>query len=475
MLLPQILALALIALLVRLFLRPQAQRWAIFLLSAAAIFWLQPAVPVRYLAFWMPVWTLALAVLSWVITTPREQRGGRENLIAGLALAGVTLLVLAAREVSLPDFLALPSPPPLLTALAGLGLAALLAGVLARFLPVSRAACGAGILALITLFVVLKLQPLGTAASAFLRTTAGQSAALASFTDLRWLGFSYVAFRLLHTLRDRQTGRLPVVNLREYLTYAIFFPSFTAGPIDRLERFTRDLCAPERPIPDDLWAGGRRLAVGLFKKFVLADSLALIALNGQNAAQVSAPAWLWVLVYAYTFQIYFDFAGYTDIAIGLGTFLGIQLPENFNRPYLRTSLATFWNSWHMTLTNWFRAYFFNPFTRWLRSGPRSLPVPAVILITQVATMVLIGLWHGITWSFVAWGLWHGLGLFVQNRWTDFIRPRLTGATPRQRSLLTGLSWLLTFNYVALGWVWFALPDPSLSLRVLLRLFGLAGA
>ena len=128
----------------------------------------------------------------------------------------------------------------------------------------------------------------------------------------------------------------------------------------------------------------------------------------------------------------------------------------------------------MTLTQWFRSYFFNPVTRFLRSGRRRLPIPLIIFITQIGTMLLIGLWHGVTWNFILWGLWHGVGLFLQNRWSEFIRPRLIGIEKRKwlNLCVTGLSTILTFQYVALGWVWFALPDPTLSWKVLLKLFGI---
>jgi alginate O-acetyltransferase complex protein AlgI len=126
----------------------------------------------------------------------------------------------------------------------------------------------------------------------------------------------------------------------------------------------------------------------------------------------------------------------------------------------------------MTLTQWFRAYFFNPVTRWLRKPGRGVSPLAAMLGTQVATMLLIGLWHGVAWNFVLWGLWHGLGLFVQNRWSDWAQPRLKWAEgrPAWQRVFQVAGVVLTFNYVALGWVWFALPAPALALSVLTRLF-----
>ncbi len=267
----------------------------------------------------------------------------------------------------------------------------------------------AGIGVLIGLLIVLKLPPLATAASVGLRTLMEQGTTRAAAIDLRWLGFSYVAFRLIHTLRDRQNGRLPAVNFREYLTYALFYPAFTAGPIDRVERFIKDLRKPLGWDAGELGLAGQRLALGLLKKFVIADGLALFALNASNAAQTTSAGWTWLLVYAYALQIYFDFSGYTDLAIGLGRLVGVALPENFNAPYLKPNLTQFWNNWHMTLTLWFRGYYFNPLTRALRSASRPISPLVVLFITQLTTMVLIGLWHGITWNFVLWGAWHGIG------------------------------------------------------------------
>jgi D-alanyl-lipoteichoic acid acyltransferase DltB (MBOAT superfamily) len=272
-------------------------------------------------------------------------------------------------------------------------------------------------------------------------------------------------------LRDRQTGRAVPARLDEFVVYVIFFPTLAAGPIDRLERFLKDLRGEERPSSSAYLQGGWRILLGLFKKFVLADTLALISLNATNASQVTGTGWTWVLLYAYAFQIFLDFSGYTDLAIGMGQWLGIKLPENFNRPLSKTNLTQFWNNWHMTLTQWFRAYFFNPLTRSLRTSKRPLPMAAMILITQVSTMILIGLWHGVTWNFVLWGLWHGIGLFIHNRWSEWQKGRPGPSSPAVQRLMSGVSLLATFNYVALGWVFFALPDLSSSLRIFGLLFG----
>jgi D-alanyl-lipoteichoic acid acyltransferase DltB (MBOAT superfamily) len=475
MTLTYILAFAAVVLMLGWTLRNRTRVYFLMTVSALAVYLLQPILPIRGLDFWLATATLALTVLSWLAAAPAGAHRQRGNLLAFGLLLGVILLVDLGRYLGLESILAATLPPRIGVLLAFLAvLAAALSGALLvrRLSPAFLLVFCA--LLLLGLFLILKVPSFAMAVSGAIRAALGRPAGPDYAADLRWIGFSYIAFRLLHTIRDRQSGRLPDVSLAEYVTYVIFFPSLTAGPIDRIERFIQDLRRPFALDAAELTIAGQRLVVGLFKKFVLADSLALVALNGANALQVRTAGWMWVVLYAYAFQIYFDFGGYTDIAIGLGRLAGIKLPENFIAPYLKPNLTQFWNNWHMTLTQWFRAYFFNPVTRFLRSGKRRLPIPLIIFITQLGTMLLIGLWHGVTWNFILWGAWHGVGLFVQNRWSEFVRPRLAGLEPRKwlNGCVRGLSTFLTFQYVALGWVWFALPDVNSSLQVFLELFGL---
>jgi D-alanyl-lipoteichoic acid acyltransferase DltB (MBOAT superfamily) len=447
--------------------------WLVFAVSVVAIYWLQPASTIRHLGFWLPTATLALTAFSWALTTPSETRDLKDTLLSGSALAVIILLVAAVRYVPLPCCLPPTRPPQITQVLFAVAVVAGLAALTARFFAKRRWLGGGFFAFVLFLFVILKTEPLGTMASAWLRSRTGQSVELASAIDIGWLGFSYVAFRLLHTLRDSVQGRLPALSLREYFTYVIFFPAITAGPIDRAERFVKGLREAKPLLADDVMVAGRRILVGVFKKFVLADSLALIALNASKAAQVQSSGWMWLLLYAYAFNIYLDFSGYTDVAIGLGRLLGITLPENFDRPYIKPNLTAFWNSWHMTLAQWFRSYFFNPLTRSLRSG-RRVPVAVIILVGQLSTMVLIGLWHGMTWNFLIWGAWHGVGLYIHNRWYEWRRtrpPRPDRPVWLQRAGQVGAT-LLTFHFVVLGWAWFALPSPSLALQVLGKLFGI---
>ncbi|MGA2112894.1 MAG: MBOAT family O-acyltransferase [Anaerolineales bacterium] len=457
-----------------LFLHDRPRPYLLLVASVLAVFWFQPALPLREVDFWLPVATVMLSMTAWTLTATPESRRERENWVAAAIVLILILLLGLTRYLNVDPFLTASRPPQTVSIVGVLAAFALAFALLNR--SPGRLNRGLWLVAafLIAVFIILKAPALGTAASLLLRLWTGQSTTHAAASDLQWLGFSYIAFRMIHTLRDRQSGRLPDVNLAEYLTYIIFFPSLTAGPIDRIERFVQDLRHP-MPLSQDGWlVAGKRLVAGLFKKFVLADTLALIALNATNALQVRTAGWAWLLLYAYAFEIYLDFSGYTDIAIGLGRMLGINLPENFNAPYLKPNLIQFWNSWHMTLTQWFRAYFFNPLTRALRSGRRPLPAVATIFVSQLSTMLLIGLWHGISGNFVIWGLWHGVGLFVNNRWSEWTRrPASAWAkSPPRRNLLSAIGVLVTFHYVTLGWVFFALPTPELSLAFLRKLVGM---
>jgi D-alanyl-lipoteichoic acid acyltransferase DltB (MBOAT superfamily) len=457
-------------------LRHRGRTGFMLIASVIVIFWLQPALPIRGADFFTPLATLVLVVLTWFITADDETRKQYKNIIILLIVTGVVLLLNLTRFLPADFQLFTASRPPQLETTLLIFLATgLTLIVLSRLTRFSASFLTVGLILTIGLFLLIKIPALSLWLSSFLRTLSGQSLTNVSTEDFRWLGFSYVAFRLIHTIRDKQMGRLPSVDLGEYLIYVIFFPAFTAGPIDRLERFIKDLRAPFAGLNlETFYSAGQRLLVGVFKKFVIADALALIALNDMNATQVTSTFWMWVIVYAYAFQIYFDFSGYTDIALGIAQLFGIKLPENFASPYLKPNLTQFWNNWHMTLTQWFRAYFFNPITRWLRSWQKPMSIPMMILLTQVATMLLIGFWHGVTWNFTLWGLWHGIGLFIHNRWNDAAKAQAAAwaTTPARQAALNISGILLTFHFVAVGWVFFALSSPVTSWQVILKLFGL---
>lgn len=438
--------------------------------STLVVYWLQPVQEPLSLIYWLPTLMLALIVASWLITSVPEKRSWRENWSAAAVLAAVVFFVDLNRYFKIDDFFIVETPRVQWVLVLLLGLSVFV------FL-LSRAGKFPSFVFTLSILIIIGLL-------VFVKTPSALAVLLEKFAEIRgkeagdalnfsWLGFSYIAFRLLHTVIDRRTGRLPSVTLAEYVNYVIFFPAFTAGPIDRLERFGSGL---NDPIPLDAggWVeAGQRIFVGLFKKFVVTDALVWIALNETFVRDARSTGWLWVLLYAYSLRIFFDFSGYTDIAIGLGRLLGVRLPENFDSPYFKPNLTQFWNSWHMTLTQWFRSYFFNPLTRAMRSAENPISPWLMVLFSQVATMLLIGLWHGLTINFVLWGMWHGCGLFVQNRWSEFMKKRIFNKdeNPSSQAGLRFAGIFLTFNFVSLGWLFFALPSPQSVWSAALKLFG----
>ncbi len=470
------------ALLYSLLLPARWRGWTLLVASVVAMYWLQPPLPIGKLDFALPTATLAIAIISWMVTRQPRADNEKTRLFSRddwLTLGVIAVIVtgLSATRYLAPELRPTASrAPDTLMVLVALLLVGGIVATLWRLLKNWHHTLTAGILLLIAVFVFIKAEPLVELLSRLLRMQTGQSVDLASALDIEWLGFSYIAFRLIHTFRDRQTDILPALSLREYLTYVIFFPALTAGPIDRVERFLEDYAALSEMVGLDaarIVEGMSRITTGLFKKFVLADSLALFSLTATNAEQVNSAPGLWVLLYAYAFRLFLDFSGYSDIAIGIGILLGVKLPENFDRPYLKNNLVTFWQSWHITLSNWVRFYVYSPLSRaLLRRKPRP-PTQFIIFASHMSTMIVIGLWHGVSWTFLIWGVWHGLGLFIHKQWSDRTRKWYIGLKdkPRTKRLWTIAGTVITFQFVVLGWVWFALPDFETALSVFIRLFG----
>ena len=442
--------------------------------SMFTLFWLsQPNEEWVSLPFWLQMLTAFIVILVWWITAPVELRRLRKQWPVLAVLAVAVFLAILVNRLPVAGILSISTAGPITV----LGVCFIFGAILLLLNATARlnriwAALSA--LALVGFFLILKSPALTSQIFELLSSWRGGDAHPDPSSTLAWLGYSYLAFRLLHVLRDWQAGLLPPVNLDEFICYAIFFPSFVSGPIDRVERFTKDARQSTRLGNEGLIDGGQRLAIGLFKKFVLADWLAWLSISDTLVGQTRDGAWLWLFLYAYTFRLYFDFSGYTDIAIGLGRLAGIRLPENFDAPFLKSNLAQFWNSWHITLTQWFRSYVFNPLTRFLRTANRPLPVWLILLLAQLLTMGLIGLWHGFTWNFLLWGVWNGVGLFLQNRWSEYVRGRFSnwGTRPLARRALTVTGALLTFHYFSLSLVFFALTTPQASMNTLLKLFGM---
>jgi len=440
--------------------------------SIVLMYWLQPETNLRYLGYWLPGFSLFLILSTWELTAAPDLRQKSQTLRTALIILASVILVSIISHVDRQHFLGFNNAPSLFRSIPLL-IVFIASPILLVFLKgETRVNLWAAFSVLIILFILLKTPWLTEKVSSVWRSSFGQNPDLASASEIQWLGFSYIAFRLLHIIRDKQAGRLPEIELNEFVAYAVFIPSLAAGPIARIDQVLGSIKQVKDNFSDNFWSGSQRILSGLFKKFVLADSLAIFALSPQNALQPTDSFGAWILLYAYSLQIYLDFSGYTDIAIGLGIYLGIKLPENFNHPYLKPNLTQFWSNWHMSLTNWFRSYFFNPLSRSLRK--KKMPALSILLITQISTMVLVGLWHGITVNFALWGFWHGIGLLIQNRWSTWSKQHLSvpGQNTLRHKLSQAFGVFLTFNYVTLGWIWFVLPTPVLAGDFLLRLIGI---
>jgi len=320
--------------------------------------------------------------------------------------------------------------------------------------------CRLGVAALLLVLLGLKWSGLQRATYAALHVPDKYLLSLGA-----WLGASYVLFRLIHVLLEARRPGFPEMRFSELFLYALFPSTLVAGPIDRFPNFLRNE-EYRRPGFGEIAEGGRRVLVGIFKKFAVADFLGGLPLDLPHAG-LSTPR-MWASLYVFGFQLFFDFAGYSDIAIGTAKLVGFSIPENFEFPYLQRNLTRFWQSWHITLSSWMRDYLFFPLGRALRRRAPQLPESAAVFACQAVTMVAIGLWHGLDMAFAAWGLWHAIGLFAHWKWTR-IRRGSPGVSPGLPGRVASVA--LTFQYVMLGWVFFYGTSLRESGAILAKLFG----
>jgi alginate O-acetyltransferase complex protein AlgI len=269
------------------------------------------------------------------------------------------------------------------------------------------------------------------------------------------LGISFYTFETISYIVDVYRGKQkPVRSVLDYALYIMFFPHLLAGPIVRPSEFLPQLGRKKRFSWDRLHLGVQYFLRGLFKKAVLADHLGTVIVDPVFAspAQYGSSA-VWIAALAYAGQIYCDFAGYSDMAVGLAHALGFKLPRNFNLPYLATNVSDFWHRWHVSLSRWLRDYLFIPL-----GGSRAGKFATCRNL--LLTMLLGGFWHGANWNFAFWGLYHGV-LLVLHRLIPF---PLSGAVGRS------ISRALTFLAVLVGWVFFRARSFADIQCLLSRLF-----
>lgn len=286
------------------------------------------------------------------------------------------------------------------------------------------------------------------------------------------LAISFFTFQQIAYLVDARQGITKEYSFSHYALFVTFFPQLIAGPIvhhrDMLPQFMRETAM--RPNTGDFAIGLTIFVIGLFKKTVLADGVAQYASPMFDAAARGEPLSLFVAwggTLAYTLQLYFDFSGYSDMAIGAARIFGIRLPLNFHSPYRATSIIEFWRRWHMTLSQFLRDYLYialggNRGSTFMRY--RNLLI----------TMLLGGLWHGAGWTFVIWGGLHGIYLILNHLWRTLLKKArvsnaLGGTMPARFA-----GWSLTFLAVVVGWVFFRAPDIEAAFRILAGMAGFSG-
>jgi alginate O-acetyltransferase complex protein AlgI len=265
------------------------------------------------------------------------------------------------------------------------------------------------------------------------------------------IGISFFTFQSISYVVDVYRGDQRPVSLIDFAILQAFFPHIVAGPIVRVGEFVPQLKTPRDPRKVLAGPAIFLIAGGLIKKTVVADELARRIVD-PVFSDPSAHSGLETLlaVYGFAAQIYCDFSGYTDMAIGIALLLGFRLPQNFDRPYLATSLRLFWHGWHMTLSRWLRDYLYIPLGGNRRGKRRTY-------VNLMLTMLLGGLWHGAAWTFLIWGGIHGSAL-AGERWLGERYPRV--------HLPRWLAWLISFNVVCLAWIFFRAPDLGTAFTII---------
>jgi D-alanyl-lipoteichoic acid acyltransferase DltB (MBOAT superfamily) len=267
-------------------------------------------------------------------------------------------------------------------------------------------------------------------------------------------GVSFYTFQAITYVVDVRRRRIDVASLQDVALYLSFFPHLVAGPIVRAREFLPQIAAPRDRSKVAVGAGIVLIVLGLVKKLVVADYLARTVVDPVFAVpQGYGGADVLLAIYGYAAQIYCDFSGYTDMAIGLALLLGVRFPQNFDRPYASQSFQEFWRRWHMTLSRFLRDFLYVPLGG--NRGSRLFTARNLML-----TMVLGGLWHGAAWGFVLWGFIHGAFLVLERVFRD-----RTTWRPKP-----WVRWVLTFHLVALAWVPFRASDLSTAGTVVGRLF-----
>ncbi|MDD2906765.1 MAG: MBOAT family protein [Sulfurimonas sp.] len=271
------------------------------------------------------------------------------------------------------------------------------------------------------------------------------------------LAISFFTFQQIAYLVDSYRGETKEYDFLNYALFVTFFPQLIAGPIVHHSEMMPQFASKWNLVKNykNIATGLFIFSVGLFKKVVIADSFAVWATNGFDVAETLNFLEAWATSLSYTFQLYFDFSGYTDMAIGAALLFNIKLPVNFNSPYKATSIQDFWRRWHITLSRFLKDYIYIPL-----GGNRkdSLKTSTNLM----ATFIFGGIWHGAGWTFIFWGFLHGVALVINHLWKSF-----------GFKLPALLSWFITFNFINIAWIFFRAKEWSDALKVLEGMAGLS--
>jgi alginate O-acetyltransferase complex protein AlgI len=405
--------------------------------------------------FWVAVAAVAVLVRSV---------GGSARVKGLVLLASSAALLLAIPRFGLVDLLAV-------FGIAGTAFAAIRILCRPGGDPARRAwIAGMGIAAVIAALAFFKYR---FVQDLFVPRPAQPPAAPSDYLFL--LGVSYFSFKLIHLTVETYKRGVAQVRPLDYLNYIAFFPSFISGPISRYPHFAAQLGPVERgTLKRDLALGGERIVHGLFKKFALGSLVLPFSLmGGAGSGQPPTLQGMALGLYATALYFYFDFAGYSDLAIGTARLLGMELPENFDRPFLRRNIRELWSHWHMSLSNWLMDYVYWPLVRKLRNISWFRPRPVLLsTVAMTVTFIICGMWHGEAVTFIIWGAYHGLGISAL---TVFQRQQRSIRIPWIQSFLRSpasqvVGAIATFHFFAAGLALFTLDLQQLRViaRVLLE-------
>jgi len=266
------------------------------------------------------------------------------------------------------------------------------------------------------------------------------------------LAISFFTFQQISFLVDKYQNKIVEVNITDYLYYITFFPKLIAGPITRYSDLMPQSYSKSNVKSSELISGLVIISVGLFKKIIISSYFSGFADSGYSNTPDLTFFGAWGTSLSYTAQIYFDFSGYSDIAIGSALLLGIKLPINFNSPYKSTSINDFWDRWHISLSTWLRDYIYIPLGGSRCSIPRTYT-------NIMATFIVSGIWHGVGFNFILWGVMHGIATSVNRYWSSM-----------NYRMNKFIAWFITFQFINLTWIPFRAATFSDAYNVVIAMF-----